>query len=96
MVPVSPRSDLLPCSLVFAVGMLVFGVALTPDGGEPTLKRVSDGDFAQLLSLLKLFQLSELLLDRVPTIPDSRACSSALVQESVFAEIVLFFPSLSK
>src|SRR5271154_6557826 len=59
LVPVSPRSDLLRRSLVFAMGMLVFRVALTPDCGEPTLKRVSDSDLTQLLSLLKLFQLSE-------------------------------------
>jgi hypothetical protein len=76
--------------------VLVFRVALTLDGREPTLEGVSDVDLSHLLSLLKLFQLSELLFDRIPTIPDLPCLFLCLGQERVFAEIVLFFPSLSR
>lgn len=57
-------------SPVFVIGMLVARIAVCLHGREPPFQSMGDRDLAKLASLLKFVQLTESLLDRIPTVPD--------------------------
>src|ERR1700733_97923 len=70
MVCVRPGSYMFSSSPIFAMRMLVARVAVRLDGREPPFQSMGDRTLAKLASLLEFIQLTESLLDRIPTIPD--------------------------
>ncbi len=70
MVRVRPGSDMFSGSPVFAMGMLVARIAVCLHGREPPSQSMGDRDLAKLPGLFEFIQLTESLLDRIPTVPD--------------------------
>ena len=70
MVRVRPGSDMFSGGPVFAMRMLVARVAVCLHGCKPAFQSMSDRDLAKLSGLFEFIQLTEPLLDRIPTVPD--------------------------
>ena len=96
MVCVRPGSDMFSGGPIFAMRMLVAGVAVRFNGRGPPFQSMGDRGLAKLGACLSSSNSPSLCLTGSQLSRISWACCSAFSQERVFADTVVAFPSLNR